>query len=134
MATPRIVFPLRVYMLSSAPFELPKLRAGAGGKGYKIALLLLLSYMPASHRKWVLPRSLWHCEICLSPAILLYAFLNPQMLAQSCSRHLSPAAPRLERINPLSRNLFCFQLIRVDAYPRLSSLRVRLLSMARFNY
>ena len=40
-----------------------------------------------------------------------------QMLAQSGSRHLSAAAPCLERINPLSSNLFCFQLMRIDAYP-----------------
>ena len=44
------------------------------------------------------------------------------------------AAQCLERINLLSSNLFCFQLMRIDAYPRLCILRVWLLSMARFNY
>ena len=74
------------------------------------------------------------------PVTLQFCFTHfethVQMLAQSGSRHLSAAAPCLERINPLSSNLFCFQnkLMRIDAYQRLCSLRVRLLSMARFNY
>ena len=72
------------------------------------------------------------------PVTLQFCFTHfethVQMLAQSGSRHLSAAAPCLERIHPLSSNLFCFQLMRIDAYPRLCSLRVRLLSVARFNY
>ena len=57
-----------------------------------------------------------------------------QMLAQSGGRHLSAAPQCLGRRNPLSSNLFGFQLIRIDAYPRFCPLRVRLLSMAKFNY
>ena len=51
-------FPLRLHMLSSAPSKLLKERAGAGDKVYKIVLLLCLSYMAASHRRWVLPKIL----------------------------------------------------------------------------
>ena len=57
-----------------------------------------------------------------------------QMLPQSGSCHLNAAALCLERKTPVSSNLFGFQLMRVDAYPRLGFLRVRLLSLARFDY
>ena len=57
-----------------------------------------------------------------------------QMLPQSGSCHLNAAAPCLERKTPVSSNLFCSQLMRIDAYPRHCSLRVRLLCFARFSY
>ena len=71
------------------------------------------------------------------PVSLQFCFTHfethAEMLAQSGGRHLKAAATCLERINPLSSNLFCTQQMRIDAYPRLCFLRVRLLSMARLN-
>ena len=130
MATLRIGFPLRLHMLSSAPSELPKEQAGAGDKKYKIVLSELhglVASQVGSAKKAVALRHM--------PITLYFCFkTHVQVLAQTGNRHLSAAAPCLERINPLSRNLFCFLLMRVDAYPRLCSLLKRLLSMARFNY
>ena len=62
---------------SSSAVKKPPLRAGAGDKCYKIALLLRLSYVAASHRKWVLPKSLWLCDICQSPCTSALHILKP---------------------------------------------------------
>ena len=69
------------------------------------------------------------------PVTVQFSFeTHVQMLPQSGSCHLNAAALCLERKTPVSSNLFGFQLMRVGAYPRLGFLRVRLLSLARFDY
>ena len=76
--------------------------------------------MAASHRKWVLPKRLWHFDICLSFCNSALHILKPMFDCLHKAAPLLDAAARcLERINPLLSNLFCFQLMRIDAYPRL---------------
>ena len=95
-------------------FELHGHVASQGGSAKKLASLL---HTPVS-----LQFRLTHFET------------HVQMPAQSGSRYLRAAASCLKRITPVSSKLFCSQLMRIDAYPRHCSLRVRLLCFARFSY
>ena len=52
-----------------------------------------------------------------------------QLLAQSGCRDLIAAPQCLERINPLSSTLFCFLLMRIDAYPCPQVLQMPILAL-----
>ena len=74
MANLRVGFPLRLYMLSSAPSKLPKERAGAGDKVYKIVLLLCLNYMARHTASGFCQKAYGSATYACHHAILLYTF------------------------------------------------------------
>ena len=135
MPTLRVVFPLRLHMLSSAPSELPKERAGAV-QGLQNCIIVMSELHGRIASQVVLPKSLWLCDICLSPCSSALHILQPMFKClHEAAVPFKPGCPMLKTHKaPLSNNLFCFQLMRIDAYPRLCSLGALLLSMASFDY